>query len=126
MGYYNKILRGEISSMNRSEVAALRAEVADLKVIAEKCLDPEFMKFMTESVIVVETIKKLKKAQSDLLAMKPLEDAAKAIQAEHAVAERQNARASHSEGLPQGPCKCPICDALRAAQSQPADGKEGA
>lgn len=36
----------------------------DLKLIAEKCLDPEYMKSMTESVLVIQCVKRVKDAES--------------------------------------------------------------
>lgn len=51
---------------DRAEAAlAERTKERDeLKIIAEKCLDPEYMKSMAESVIVVATVKRLKESEA--------------------------------------------------------------
>ena len=47
----------------KAENEALKKERDDLKIIAEKCLDPEYMKSMTENAIVAGCVKRVKEAE---------------------------------------------------------------
>ena len=58
-----------------SQLREAREELKDMKIIAEKCLDPEFMEFMSRDVIVASTVKKLKVAEAELADLKKLQAA---------------------------------------------------
>lgn len=64
----NEVIAPYLEMKSRAEEAedklkATETELADMKVIAEKCLDPEYMKTLLESEIVVGTVKQLKESQ---------------------------------------------------------------